>query len=121
MILLFLCASDRHIESLQVFKQNTLICCLFCARDYYDVAVDTLRLVNSQHLLNSVLAQMRLKKLLLVQERDDGDFGSFYTTVLKVIDNHRTYSCFDEVLVFETLAFFEFYAQDNFVSLQKVY
>ena len=84
---------------------------MFRAGDDYNVAVDALGLVNSQYLLNAVLAQMCLEKLLLVQERsDDGYFRGFDATVFKVIDYHSANGCFDEVLVFETLAFFEFEA-----------
>ena len=117
---LFLGASDRHIESFQVLEEHSLVRRLLRARDDDDVTVDTLRLINRQHLLHSVLAQMCLQEQLLIEEGcDDCDLGGLDPTVLEVVNDHCADRRLDEILVLKTLSLLEFEAKDNFVSLQE--
>jgi hypothetical protein len=59
---LFLSASDRHIKSLQVLKQDAFVRSLFGTGDNNNVAVNTLRLVDCKNLFNAVLAEMVFEK-----------------------------------------------------------
>lgn len=117
---LFLCASDRHIQTLEVFQQHTFVCRLLGARYNYDVAVDTLTLVNGEDLFDPVLAQMRLQEQLLVKEgRNDGDPGGFDSAVFEVVNYHCADGSLDEVFVFESLSLFQFEAENDFVGLEE--
>ena len=96
------------IDSFQIFQQETLVCSLLCTRNYYNLTVNTLCLINCHDASNFKLFQVFLKQVLLVQVWSDYcEAGCLDATVFKIVNYNSTQCSFYVICILKLLSVFK--------------